>query len=245
VGPGPIWTEGLILLLAMVGAIAGFRRRKLGDTHASFVRFIAMYTLLLTGFYSFLAYKTPWCLLSFWHGAILLAGVGAALLFRTASTPWWRLAFATVLVLSATHLGWQSWRANTSYAEDPRNPYVYAQTSHDLLRLVQQVEALASVDSRGHKLLLKVMAPDGDYWPLPWYLRRFEQAGWWDHVPEDPYAPIIIASAKLQAALDEKKTHLMVGYFQLRPQLFLELYVDLQLWKEWLAHGASTRLPAD
>jgi len=27
----------------------------------------------------------------------------------------------------------------------------------------------------------------------------------------------------------------MVGYFQLRPQVFLELYVDLNLWQSWLA----------
>jgi hypothetical protein len=49
----------------------------------------------------------------------------------------------------------------------------------------------------------------------------------------------MIVSAKLRAALDEKKTHLMVGYFQLRPQLFLELYVQMDLWQEWLAHHPS------
>jgi hypothetical protein len=26
----------------------------------------------------------------------------------------------------------------------------------------------------------------------------------------------------------------MVGYFQLRPQVFLELYVELELWKAYL-----------
>jgi hypothetical protein len=28
----------------------------------------------------------------------------------------------------------------------------------------------------------------------------------------------------------------MIGYFQLRPQLFFELYVQRDLWQEWLAH---------
>jgi len=240
-GPGPVWTEGLILLLAIVGGIAGFRRRNLAGAKASFVRFLALYTLLLTGFYSFLAYKTPWCLLSFWHGAILLAGVGAVVLYRTWRAPVWRLTIRALLVLGAIHLAWLSWRADSEFAADPRNPYVYAQTSANLLSLVEQVEGLASVDSRGHKLLVKVIVPDGDYWPLPWYLRRFDQIGWWDHLPDDPYAPIMIVSAKLRAALDEKKTHLMVGYFQLRPQLFLELYVQLDLWHEWLAHRARAR----
>ena len=75
-------------------------------------------------------------------------------------------------------------------------------------------------------MVVKVMAPESDYWPLPWYLRNLKQVGWWDAVPADPFAPVMIVSAKLHAGLDEKKTHVMVGYFQLRPQVFLELYVD-------------------
>ncbi len=84
-------------------------------------------------------------------------------------------------------------------------------------------------------MLVKAMAPDGDFWPLPWYLRNLKQIGWWEEVPPDPFAPVMIVAAKLQAGLDEKKTHVMVGYFQLRPQVFLELYVDLTLWQDWLA----------
>ena len=42
--------------------------------------FLALYTILLTAIYSAISYKTPWCLLSFFHGMILLAGIGAAAL---------------------------------------------------------------------------------------------------------------------------------------------------------------------
>jgi predicted membrane-bound mannosyltransferase len=236
---GPVWSEALIFLLAVVGAIAGFRRQNLAGANASLLRFIALYTFLLAAFYSLLAYKTPWCLLSFWLGAILLAGVGAGVLIQRAQFRTWRLAMAGVLLAGLAHLGWQSWRAETTYAADPRNPYVYAQTSPDLLNLVNQLEGLAGSDSRGHKLVVKIMSRDGDYWPLPWYLRRFDNIGWWDHVPEDPFAPVMVVSAQFHAALDEKKTHLMVGYFQLRPQLFFELYVELDLWKEWLSHRTA------
>lgn len=236
VATGPIWTEAAILILAIIGAIAGFRRRRLAGANASFVRFIALYTFLLTAFYSLLAYKTPWCLLNFWHGAILLGGVGAAVLIRTARNRGWRIAVRVLLVAVAAHLAWQAWRADTVYAADPHNPFVYSQTSSDVFRLVDQIEDLAAVDPRGHDLIVKLMAPEGDYWPLPWYLRRFNQTGWWDHLPVDPFAPIMVVSANLHAGLDERKTHLMVGYFQLRPQVFFELYVQLDLWREWLAH---------
>ncbi len=240
IGTGPVWTEGFILILAIIGAIAGFRRRLLAGANASFVRFLGIYVFLLTAFYSLLAYKTPWCLLSFWHGAILLAGVGAGVLIQTATHRSWRILVALVLLGGAVHLAWQAWRADTLYAADRRNPYVYSQTSPDLFRLVDQIQGLAAADNRGPQLVVKVMAQEGDYWPLPWYLRRFKQTGWWDHVPEDPFAPIMLVSANLHAALDEKKTHVMVGYFQLRPQLFFELYVQLDLWREWLAHRPSS-----
>jgi hypothetical protein len=101
------------------------------------------------------------------------------------------------------------------------------------------VETLANIHPQGSQTLVKVMAPDSDYWPLPWYLRNLKQVGWWDSVPADPFAPVMIVSAKLHAGLDEKKTHVMVGYFQLRPQVFLELYVDLPLWKVYVAGHPS------
>ncbi len=65
-------------------------------------------------------------------------------------------------------------------------------------------------------------------------LRDFRHLAWSDALPPDPYAPVMIVSASLHAALDESKTHLMVGYFQLRPQAFLELYVQLDLWRAYL-----------
>ena len=235
IAKGPVWSEALILALAVVGVWAGFARKGLAHASASFVRFLALYSFGLAAAYSLISYKTPWCLLSFWHGMILLAGVGAAAMLRSVRQRYLRLALGLVLLAGAGHLVWQARLANGAYAADPRNPYVYAQTSPDLLNLVRQVEALSQVHPQGRQMLVKVMAEDGDYWPLPWYLRNLKQIDWWDQVP---LAPVMIVSASLHAGLDEKKTHVMVGYFQLRPQVFLELYVDLKLWQAWLAQNA-------
>jgi uncharacterized protein (TIGR03663 family) len=232
---GPVLSEALVLALAVLGARVAFVRQDLAGASASFVRFLTLYTCALTAIYSLIAYKTPWCLLSFWHGMILLAGVGAAWLVRCARQRLLRLALGLLLLAGAGHLAWQAWQANTTYAAERCNPYVYAQTSPDLLKLVRRVEALARVDPQGSNMLVMVMAPDSDYWPLPWYLRNLKQIGWWNHLVSEQYAPVMIVSAQFHAALDEKKTHVMVGYFQLRPQVFLELYVDLKLWQAWLA----------
>ena len=232
---GPVWSEALILALALVGARAGFVRRRLGGAHAGFVRFLALYTFALTAAYSLISYKTPWCLLSFWHGMILLAGVGAVALLRSVRQRWARAALVLLLAAATAQLAWQAWRASVPYGADRRNPYVYAQTSSDILNLVRRVETLAEVSGQGNQMLVKVVGQDGDYWPLPWYLRNLTRVGWWDALPPDPYAPVMIVSAKLQANLDERKTHIMAGYFELRPGVFLELYVDLDLWRSFLA----------
>jgi hypothetical protein len=102
------------------------------------------------------------------------------------------------------------------------------------LKLVAQVEALARANPLGHQMVVKVVAPESGYWPLPWYLRGFNNIGWWAAIPPDPYAPVMIVSAKFDANLDADKTHLMAGIYQLRPDAFFELYVDIDLWREYL-----------
>ncbi|MEI2723462.1 MAG: hypothetical protein V9H26_07925 [Verrucomicrobiota bacterium] len=83
---------------------------------------------------------------------------------------------------------------------------------------------------------MKVIAPES-YWPLPWYLRSFKHLGWWDKLPADPYAPIVLVSAKLDALLDEKsnKAWIMTGYYELRPGVYFELYVERGLWEKFVA----------
>lgn len=227
---GPIWSEGLVLILALIGGIVGSRRG------SPLIRFLTIYTVSLTAIYSIIFYKTPWCLLGFYHGIIILAGVGAAALmgwFKPRSLKF--VAIILLLGLSA-QLAAQSWRASFLYASDRRNPYVYAQTVPDILNLVKRVEGIAAVSEDGFKTVVKVIAPKSEYWPLPWYLRRFEHIGWYDALPEDPFSPIIIVSSQLDARLDDKSERkwIMAGINELRPGVFFELYVHLPLWARYV-----------
>lgn len=233
---GPVWSEGAIILLAMVGASVGLMRSGRAGVSVPLVRFLACYTVLLTAAYSIISYKTPWCFLGFLHGMILLAGVGVAVLMQAIRQRTLQALAAIVFVAAVAHLGWQAWRASFPFAADRRNPYVYAQTVPDVFRLADKVRALASVHADGTRMLIKVMAPDSDYWPLPWYLREFRQVGWWGVVPADPYAPVMIVGSQWKAALDERSNRdwLMVGYFELRPGTFLELYVKFDLWEKYV-----------
>ena len=228
---GPVWSEGLILVLAAVGAGVSLVGKK-----SALHRFLALYTIILTAIYSAISYKTPWCLLSFFHGMILLAGVGAASLAEFFRARPLKIAVVMLLFGLTLQLSWQTWRANFVYAADRRNPYVYAQTVPDLLNLVRRTEGIARVAPAGYETVVKIIAPQSDYWPLPWYLRRFKHLGWYEMLPEDPFAPIVVVSTKLGARLDDKSDRkwIMVGLTELRPGKFFEQYVELELWKKYV-----------
>ena len=148
-GRGPVWSEALILILAVVGFGAGLRGKGLADARVGCVRFLGFYTVLLTAAYTVIPYKTPWCLLGFLHGMILLAGVGAIVVLRWQTWRWAQAAISATLVVAAGHLVWQAVQASFILPADRRNPYVFAQTSPDLLELVEKVQALAKVSPQG------------------------------------------------------------------------------------------------
>jgi uncharacterized protein (TIGR03663 family) len=226
----PVWSEGLILLLAALGAVVSLVKKS--PLH----RFLALFTVILTAIYCVISYKTPWCLLNFYLGMILLAGVGAAALVDFFRSRPLKIILGVVLLALTAQLTWQSWRASFASAADRRNPYVYAQTVPDILNLVRRTEGIAGVAPAGFATVVKVIAPDSDYWPLPWYLRRFQNLGWYEKLPDEPLAPIMIVSATLDARLDDTtdRKWLMVGLTELRPGKFFEQYVELELWKKYV-----------
>jgi uncharacterized protein (TIGR03663 family) len=233
---GPWWTEGIIALLALAGGVSSFAGNRAVLPQPALGRFLTIYTVTLAAIYTLIPYKTPWCLLGFWSSAIILAGIGAATFWQSVASPRGRTVVLAILLAGLGHLGWQAWRAAHEFAADRRNPYVFAQTLPDARRLVDRVLGLARLHPAGVAMPVKVVLPVSE-WPLPWYLRPLERVGWWSQPPADPLAPVVIADANLQLALDEKSGRqlLMAGLFELRPGVFVELYADLELWKQFVA----------
>jgi uncharacterized protein (TIGR03663 family) len=241
VGDGPLWSEALIVGLAVIGCVVGFLRkpRWLGDAHVGFVRWLGYYTIVVTAIYTVIPYKTPWCLLQFLLGIILLAGVGATVLLRIVRKLPAQIGIAALLLLGTSHLVWQAYRASYVLAADTRNPYVYAQTSVDVVRLEDQLQQLAGASDRGHDTPVKVIWSDPYYWPLPWYLRRFTHVELWTKLPDDAAAPLVICSPQYDVQLTERliDTHIMTGFFEIRPQVLAQLWVRFDLWEDHLRHG--------
>ncbi|MHB8864138.1 MAG: flippase activity-associated protein Agl23 [Pirellulaceae bacterium] len=235
---GPLWSEALIVGLAVTGFMAGLLQKPqwLGGAHAGFVRSLGYYTLTVTAIYSVIPYKTPWCLLQFLLGMVLLAGVGAAVMVQNVRRLPLRIVVGALLLLGTGQLAWQAYRASYTLADDPHNPYVYAQTSADAVRLAEQLQELAAASDQGDQMPIQVIWSDAYYWPLPWYFRRFGHVEWWTTLPADVTGPVVVCAPQYDAELTTRlgDTYIMTGYFQLRPQVLAQLWVRDALWEQHL-----------
>jgi len=218
---GPIWTEGGIVLLALVGAVAAVRGRRIGRIDPTLVRFVALYTLSMVAVYSAIPYKTPWCLLSFLHGLILLAGVGIVALLTSLRCPALRTVTIVLLVAAGAHLAWQAYRGSFVYEADSRNPYVYAHPTEEIFTAVEKITDYAGVDGVGENVPIDVVCSGADYWPLPWYLRGYT-VRWSGEIPAE-VGPLVVISAELENALSRR---LYVETPRDRVRMYMYLFDD-------------------
>jgi len=241
------WNEDIIVVLAGFGFIFAVANKHNLPLNRSLLRFIAFYTLTMIIVYSAIPYKTPWSMLGFLHVMILLAGVAIAVLIKISVDRWQKLLLGVVLVLCFIAQPVQAYFGSYRYYADTSNPYVYAHPVTDVFEITERIEEIARVHPDGRNVYIQVICPDGDYWPLPWYLRGFANVGWWSKVDEDmPSAPVIIASPSAEPALLKKlyelpppgQKNLYVplfdSYTELRPTIELRGYVTKELWDKYL-----------
>lgn len=149
-------------------------------------------------------------------------------------------------------LGWQCYQLNFRFAADPRNPYVYAHTTPDTFKLTEFIGRLAGVSPQGNDLVIYIVADN--YWPLPWYLRRYPHVGYWQEVKDwttdaaalpRPSIVLLPPSAneddpERDADTEKKRADLLVGYRQLgsyglRPGVLLQIAIREDLYDRFVA----------
>jgi uncharacterized protein (TIGR03663 family) len=244
---GLTWTEGVVLALAAVGALSAWVRPRARDLSGApsrefWTRFLTGNAVIAAAIYSAIPYKTPWNLLPFYVGVIVAAGIGFSAIVQTMSSRVMRGALTAGLVIASGHLGWQAWRASVTYASDPRNPYVYAQTVPDAVRMGTRIRELAALHPDGALMQVSVIAPPHEQWPLPWYLRTMPRVGYWTAAGEALAlrAPVIVASTDQTDALDRALGDGYVSeFFGLRPEVLLTLYIERGLWERFLTRVAG------
>ncbi len=253
---GPLFSEAFIIFFALVGLFFVARNKIVAGIDSYFIRFIALYTILLAAFYSLIPYKTPWCLLSFHNGLILLAAFGIVSLINLAATDCIKNVIISIFILGCFHLLWQSCLQNYEYYADPANPYVYAHTSTDIFDIVNRANEIAKVSPDGNSTRIDVICTKNDYWPLPWYFRNLTNVAYLNAVPKDlSPTPLIIASPDLQSAIIQKlyefpppgQRDLYVPLFdatssQLRPGVELVGLVKKDLWDKFVQNKSAANI---
>ena len=227
---GTRWSEGLVIALALVGAATAWRRPSRSDPGKTFwARYLACDAVMAAAIFSAIPYKTPWNVLPFYVVTFAVAGIGFAALVETTRSRAFRSVLGATLILASFNLGWQAWRAAVTYSADPRNPYVYAQTVPDAVRMATRILSLIALLADGTRMQVSVIASPDEQWPLPWYLRTLPNVGYWS-VAGDPLAmqaPVIVSSMEnapaVEAALGDRYES---EFFGLRPDVLLNLYVE-------------------
>ena len=232
------WSEGLVAALVLAGAATAWRRHTSSNIEGRFwARYLSVDVAITASIFSMIRYKTPWNVLAFYVVTFPLAGVGFAALVEMTRSRVVRGLLIAGLTLACFNLGSQAWRAAVTYAADPRNPYVYAQTVPDAVRMARRILDLAALDADGTHMQVSVIAPADEQWPLPWYLRGMPNVGYWT-APGDSvamHAPVIVSSmdntATLEASLGDRYVS---EFYGLRPDVLLNLYVERGLWNSFL-----------
>jgi uncharacterized protein (TIGR03663 family) len=239
----PRWNEDFTVLMAAVGLV-WVLRRPTRTCSPWLARFLALYTLAMTMVYSAIPYKTPWCMLGFLHGMILMSAIAVAELtsvlhsHRAKTVSW-----AAALVFGIAGPLAQACLLNTRYDSVPSNPYVYAHTTRDIFLVRDKVQAVAAVHPKGKALYVQVICPEADYWPLPWYLRDFTSVGYWSEVDFNaPPGDVILANPVVEPNLIRLLYEipapgsrplylpLLPPGTRLRPGVKLDGYVRKDLW---------------
>ena len=237
---GPRWSEGLVFGLGIFGCVSILCKKIPANCHLGLARFLMVYTLLLTVTYSVLPYKTPWCILSFLHGWILLAAIGIASLFNACSglitlrrglgAKWAIVALLAYPVYATYQL---AERTVFRYATDDRNPYVYAHTAPDFKNLIKRIHELEAVSPDGNRMYIQVITKPDSTWPLPFYLRNFPNIGYWtdaERVPGKVKPSIVISGPDLETDPDAFLTE----FYGLRADTLLALHMERTLWETFI-----------
>jgi len=233
-----------ILLMGMLGtAVVLFRRDRFG-------LFVASWAWSQWLVYSVISYKTPWLNLNFTiplalTGALALREVEILLGGAAAGSKQWIARAAIVAAVPAVVITWPvpagpvlspkdpaarvswwalGWDTNFVHYDDDRYSIIYVQTVREFEGLIDRVDTL--LEKNGEKL--GVWVTSGDYWPMPFYLRKWDKdVGYYQgKIPTGDTPPVVVTASTQEAEMRDRVTGYRRVPFMLRPGVALSLYVE-------------------
>jgi len=137
------------------------------------LRYLAIYGVGSLIAYSYVKYKTPWCIISFGWPFLFIFGA-AILLVRPKNL---RKVYVTIGVLLCLSLGRCIW-LNYFRCSSPTEPYAYVQTYNDIFKLTKPLLKLAKRDPVYYHLTGHLIR--SSVYPLPWVLGDFDRVGYYE-----------------------------------------------------------------
>jgi uncharacterized protein (TIGR03663 family) len=183
---------------------------------------LAIYGIAIFLIYSFVPYKTPWLALNFWLPLSLLCGLGVEGVwqrFNNATGRWLAGLAVGALILTAAE---QTKTLAFDHPADERNPLAYAHTTEDVLGLPARISEICTARKIERPRIAVVIK---DAWPLPWYLRKFSQVGYWQPGQEIGDADFFITLAGGDGQLAAKLKDFRPEFFGVRPNVLVILWI--------------------
>jgi hypothetical protein len=137
------------------------------------VRYLAIYGVGSLIAYSYVKYKTPWCIISFGWPFLFVLG-GAILLVRQKNL---RKVYVAIGVLLCLSIGRSIW-LNYFTCSSPDEPYAYVQTYNDIFKFTKPLLTLAKRDPSNYHLTGHLIR--SSVYPLPWMLGDFDRVGYYE-----------------------------------------------------------------
>jgi hypothetical protein len=137
------------------------------------LRYLAIYGVGTLFAYSYVKYKTPWCIISFAWPFLFIFGA-ALLLVRPKHL---QLAYRAIGVLLCISLGSCIW-LNYFRCSSPEEPYAYVQTYNDIFKLTKPLLTLAKRNPTYYHLTGHLIR--SSTYPLPWMLGDFDRVGYYE-----------------------------------------------------------------
>jgi uncharacterized protein (TIGR03663 family) len=214
------WSGGFLFALGCLGLIISIRKRT-----ASPYCLLSYYAFVIAAIYSLIPYKTPWLALNLWLPLSLLIASGmvslwhwtALKLHQHAVVP----ALCIIVVLLVATIAHDTRERVFLRPADEANPYAYAHTSDDIRGLSAEISDLSRRDGLA---VPRIAVIASDPWPLPWYLRQFEQVGYWQPGQQVADADFYVTSTDAAGQYAERLRNYRPEFFGVRPGVLILLW---------------------
>jgi uncharacterized protein (TIGR03663 family) len=156
-----IWQAEPMVVVGMLGAIVGvFQKNKT-------LRAISVFSLTQFLIYSWIPYKTVWCVLSLVWGFYFVLAWELSML-------WGRKLFwlyLAIVVACLPRQGTSTWRSVYQVPLDFQHPYIYVNTTYDFKDLQEFIDDQYRKDPELQNSVIQIGTKE--QWPWPWFLRSY------------------------------------------------------------------------